>query len=158
MSLKSKLKQRKADHVDLVFCLDRPLAQQLDKARTEARTVASERMSAPKDKKVKELEKAVKEASVTIRVESLPWAKYNELIAEHPARDGFDEQFNAATFFEAAAKATAVEITDLSPAPIPEDDWNDFVDGLTDGEFDRLAGAVIKVNRNLATVNIAPLD
>lgn len=157
MSLKTKLKKRKPEHVDLVFCLDRPLMGELEAARAAAARASEDRMVAGRDPRVQELEKKVEAASVTIRVESLSWTDYNELIAEHPPRPGKDEAFNGSTFFAAAAKATAVEVTAKGTVPIPEEDWDEFVDGLTDGEYDRLAGAVVQVNRNLATVSIAPL-
>lgn len=157
MSLKTKLKARKPEQMDLVFCLDRPLLKDLEAARTEHARDAEGRVSVPKSKRVKDLEAAVKDASVTIRVTSLPWEEYNGLMLEHPPREGHDEQFNSSTFYEAAAKATAVEVTPKSTVPIPEEDWDEFVSGLTDGEYDRLAGAIVAVNRNTATVNIAPL-
>lgn len=157
MSMKSKLKARKPEQMDLVFCLDRPLLKDLEAARTEHAREAEGRVSAPKSKRVKDLEAAVQDASVTIRITSVPWEEYNELMLEHPPRDGHDEQFNSSTFYEAAAKATAVEVTPKSTVPIPEEDWDEFVSGLTDGEYDRLAGAIVAVNRNTATVNIAPL-
>lgn len=156
MSLKTKLKHRKPEQMDLVFCLDRPLLKELESARADAERQAEGRMAKGNDPRVKELEKQVKDASVTIRISSLPWDQYNALMLEHPARDGHDEQFNASTFFAAAAKATAVEVTEKSTVPIPEEDWDEFLDGLTDGEYDRLAGAVVQVNRNLATVNTVP--
>ncbi|GAA1323733.1 hypothetical protein ACFSWE_09560 [Leucobacter albus] len=157
MSLKSKLKARKPEYLDLVFCMDRPLLKELEQARTEHAEAAAERLSVPKSPAVKALEKAVADASVTLRVSSLPWEAYNDLMLEHPAREGHDEQFNSSTFYAAAAKATAEEVTAKSTVPIPEEDWEEFAAGLTDGEYDRLAGAVIAVNRNTATVNIAPL-
>lgn len=157
MSLKAQLKKRKAEFVDLVFCMDRPLVKELEDARADDRANSEKAYAGGKSARVKELEKAVRDASVTIRISSLPWSDYNALIAEHPPRDGVDETFNSSTFFEAAARATAVEVTATSTVPIPDEDWDEFVNGLTDGEYDRLAGAVVQVNRNLATVDIAPL-
>lgn len=161
MSLKTQLKKRTADHVDLVFCMDRPLVKELEAARAEDRAKSKDKdsaySSAKKSDRVKELEKRSKDASVTIRISSLPWVEYNELMTQHPAREGHDEQFNSSTFFEAVAKATAVEVTAKSTLPIHDEDWQEFVDGLTDGEYDRLAGAVLQVNRNMAAVDIAPL-
>lgn len=155
--MKTKLKKRKPEHVDLVFCLDRPLMGELEAARAAAARASEDRMVAGRDPRVQELEKKVEAASVTIRIESLSWPAYNELVVEHPPREGKDEAFNASTFFAAAAKASALEVTGKGTVPIPEEDWDEFVEGLTDGEYDRLAGAVVQVNRNLATVSIAPL-
>lgn len=157
MSLKTKLKKRKPEQVDLVFCMDRPLAKELEQARADAARQSEGRMVKGKDARVQELEQAAADASVTIRITSLPWEEYGELVLAHPAREGRDEQFNSSTFFEAAAKATAVEVTAKSTVPIPEEDWAAFVAGLTDGEYDRLAGAVVQVNRNVGSVNVAPL-
>jgi len=154
MSLKTKLKQRKPDHVDLVFCMDRPLMKELEAARSDAPVGA---YSGGKSDRVKDLEKAVKDASVTIRISSLPRDEYNEIMVQHPPRDGHEEMFNPETFFEAIAKASATEVTAKSTVPIPDEDWTEFVDGLTDGEFDRLADAAVMVNRGMATVSIAPL-
>lgn len=156
MSLKTKLKQRKCEQIDLVFCLDRPLLGELAVVRAEDAADAEGRMSGGKSAKARELEKAVADASVTIRMFSLPWDEYNALMLEHPGRDGMDEQFDPSTFFAAAARATAVEVTATGTVPIPDDDWDEFVDGMTDGEYDRLANAVVMLNRNVGTVNTAP--
>ncbi len=152
MSLKTQLKKRKPEHQDLVFCMDRPLMGELEQARRDGAASAY-----AGNARVQELEKAVAAASVTIRISSLPREEYYAIMAEHPPRDGEDEIFNPETFFEACAKASALEVTAKSTVPIPDEDWDEFVSGLTDGEFDRLAGAVVQVNRSQATVNIAPL-
>lgn len=157
MSLKTKLKNAKPDFEDFTICLDRPLAREYEEARQAAVVEASERMTAAKDPKVKALAARLLDASVTLRVYALPWQEYNELVTRHPARDGVDEQFNSMTFFPAAAKATAVEVTAKSEVPIHEDDFDELVTGMSDGEFDRLAGVVIVANRSNRSVGIAPL-
>lgn len=156
MAMKSKLKKRKPDHVDLTFCLDRPLAKELEQVRLEAAKAAEGRLAAGKDPRVKDLEQAVRDASVTVRVSSLPRDEYQALILAHPPREGRNEEFNPETFFEAVARESTVEVTAKSTIPIPEDDWDEFVNGLTDGEFDRLCGAVVQVNRAQGAVNLAP--
>lgn len=156
MSLKTKLQKRTDEHVDLVFCMDRQAAKELEQSRTRDRAGGSA-YSGGKSARTKELEKAVKDASVTIRITSMPWPDYNALQAQHPPVEGSGTSFNAETFFESAAKATAVEVTAKSTVPIPEEDWEEFIAGLTDGEYERLAGAVMQVNRNVGTVGTAPL-
>lgn len=159
MSLKTKLKQAKADYEDFTICLDRPLAREYEKAREVAGKNTADRMAAnpDKDPEVVRLSKLVKDASVTLRIYALPWGEYNDLVIRHPARDGRDEQFNAVTFFPEAAKAGAVELTDKSEIPVHEDDFDELVAGMSDGEFDRLAGAVVIANRSNRSVGIAPL-
>lgn len=159
MSLKTKLKNAEADYEDFTICLKRPLVRRYEAALAKARSDASERMSAnpAKDPVVKALAKEIADASVTLRIYALPWGDYNDLVNRHPARDGVDEQFNSMTFFPEAAKATAVEVTDKSEIPIHGEDFDELVTGMSDGEFDRLAGAVIVANRSNRSVGIAPL-
>lgn len=159
MSLKTKLKNAKPDFEDFTICLDRPLARRYEDALAKAQADASERMSAnpAKDPVVKALSKEVAESSVTLRIYSLPWGEYNDLVNRHPAREGVDEQFNSMTFFPEAAKAGAVEVTDKSEIAVHGDDFDELVAGMSDGEFDRLAGAVILANRSNRSVGIAPL-
>lgn len=159
MSLKTKLKNAKPDFEDFTICLDRPLAREYEDALKEAQAVASERVSAnpAKDPAVVKLAARVKEASVTMRVYAMPWEEYNALVVRHPAREGVDEQFNSMTFFPEAAKATVVEVTDKSEIPVHEDDFDELVAGMSDGEFDRLAGTVILANRSNRSVGITPL-
>lgn len=159
MSLKSKLKNAKPDFEDYSICLDRPLVKEYEKALDAAKAASVDRMvSNPEaDPSVKALAKQVEEASVTLRIYAMPWADYNALVVRHPARDGVDEQFNSMTFFPDAAKATAVEVTGLSEIPVHEEDFDELLAGMSDGEFDRLAGAVIMANRSNRSVGIAPL-
>lgn len=157
MSLKSKLKKRKPEHIDLVFCLDRPLLKELESARLADARDQEGRLVSGKSARVKELEKQIADASVTIRITGMPWGEYNELQSAHPPVEGSGTAFNPETFFAAAAKATAEEVTGKSTVPVPDEDWDEFVEGLTDGEFERLAGAVMQVNRNVGTVSTAPL-
>lgn len=156
MALSTALKARTRDHTDLTFCLDREATKELlasiaDDGRNDSYA------GNQKSKKTKELESRVKAASVTIRIYSMTWADYNALVSSHPARNGKDEQFNSSTFFEAAARATAEEVTATGTVPITDDEWSAFIEGLTDGEYDRIAGAVVTLNRNLAETGIAPL-
>lgn len=159
MSLKTKLKNAKPDYSDFTVCLDRPLARRYEEALASAKENSAERLAAnpANDPTVKRLAKEVTEASVTLRIYALPWDEYNALVVDHPARDGVDEQFNSMTFYPAAAKASAVEVTSKSEIPVHDEDFDDFVGQLSDGEFDRLAGAVILANRSNRSVGIAPL-
>lgn len=160
MSLKTKLKNAKPDYSDFTVCLDRPLAREYEKAREDARALSEDRYvaRAATSEEVAALAKRVADASVTLRIYALPWDEYNALVVDHPARDGVDEQFNSMTFFPAAAKAGAVEVTSKSEIPVHDEDFDDFVGQLSDGEFDRLAGAVILANRSNRSVGIAPLS
>lgn len=159
MLLKTKLKNAKPDYEDFTICLDRPLAKEYERAKSAATANAAERMAAnpAKDPEVVRLGKIVDEATVALRIYALPWREYNDLVHQHPARDGVDEQFNSETFFPVAAKAGAVEVTDKSEVPVHEEDFDLLVEGMSDGEFDRLAGAVIVANRSNSSVGIAPL-
>lgn len=159
MSLKSKLKGAKPDFEDFSICLDRPLVREYEAALAAAQKNAEGRLAVnpAKDPAVKELAKRVDDATVRLRVYALPWDEYNEIVEQHPARDGVDEQFNSKTFFPAAAKAGVREVTGMSEVPVPAEDFDDLVSIMSDGEFDRLAGAVVMANRSNRSVGIVPL-
>lgn len=164
MSLKSKLKQRKPDFEELVFCLDRPLAKRFEAARAElarlneGKGAYGGKAAGHKDAAdlVKSLQQEVAAATVKIRISSMDREAYNSLVLEHPPREGINEVLNPETFYLAAAKATAVEVTAKSTVPIPDEDWAEFEGGLTDGEHDRIANAVIVVNRNVGSIDFDP--
>lgn len=159
MSLKTKLKKAKPDYEDFTICLDRPLVKEFERARDEANAANEGRLiqTAAIPTEVKELAKRVEDASVTLRIYALPWGEYNELVNAHPARPGVEEQFNSETFFPAAALAGVKEVTAKGEVPVHEEDFEELVHGMSDGEFDRLAGAVVLANRSNRSVGIAPL-
>lgn len=142
MSLSEKLAGKKFPHRDLTICLDADLL--LEREQLKSRN--DDRLTG-KSSAVKALEKRIADASVTIRVNGMPFAKYQALMARHPGRKGKQEPFNPVTFFPAVAGEKAEYLEDGEWVPIGADEWKNLTDALTDGEFDRIAQAAMDVNR-----------
>lgn len=167
MSMKAQLKKRKPNQVDLPFCMDRPIAEELRQAELAVAMAAKHGDSAYAGKAkplveaeahLKDVKKRLADATVTVRLSSVPWERYTEIMLEHPPRDGKTEEFNSETFFKALARETAVEVTgNGSTVPIHDEDWDEFVAGLTDGEHDYLAETLVALNRSNLSVGIASL-
>lgn len=87
---------------------------------------------------------------LTLRLRALPRRRWSELIVEHPARrdesgklNEEDEAFgyNAATFFEALIRESAVD------PQLTDENWADLDAVLTDSGFNQLANAAVILNR-----------
>jgi hypothetical protein len=90
----------------------------------------------------------MREDSITIRITGVSFGDYNKMMAANPPREGHDESFNPSTFFLYVAKRTGKSLEDDGTLEdITPDEWEWIESNLTDGEHDRLAGAVVAVNR-----------
>jgi hypothetical protein len=158
MSLSEKISKRTFPTRDVTVCLDGQLSQEREKALAavaEANERKSDRLASDGGlkaalAKVAELEAAMRDSLVTIRVVGVPFALYNKIQHAHPPRKGHPEGFNPLTFFTDAIYESSLLIeADADPVPLtdtPRKDWDAFVDSLTDAEFSQLARAVTDVN------------
>lgn len=174
--LLSRLESRKMPSEDVLICLDFDLLNARDeamKAVASAQSVAriarpadDERMVAAKEpdnvtaakKRVAELEAQIRDASMTLRIRGVDRLTYNGWMLACPPRKGRDQgAFNPTTFYLHAAKNSAVYV-DLDGAEheISDDEWAVIDKQLTDGEYDRIAQAVVNVNRTSGQVDVAP--
>jgi hypothetical protein len=95
------------------------------------------------DRRLARARKAVDACYEPVTLTALPPVEYERLAAEHPARDGKDEAWNAETFpralFLACAPAGDDELT--------EAEWAELLDnGLSSGERASLLTAAITLN------------
>jgi hypothetical protein len=93
----------------------------------------------------------MRESTYPVRLRALPGPRFRELHAKHPPRrtddgeidkveQGFD--FNVDTFFEPLLRACLID-----PEMVSKDDWEQFVAGITDYQFNELAIACLSLNR-----------
>jgi hypothetical protein len=102
-----------------------------------------------------ELEQQIREASIILRVKGVDRHTYNRWMTECPARKGLQEAYNTSKFFMHAAKHSAVYVDEKGVEhEISDDEWADIDKKLTDGEHDRVAKAVVYVNRSLGAVDV----
>lgn len=169
----SDLLERTADRempwVDVPICLKLNLLTQRDAAMAELarlhrQTIADDRMAgAPNvqavSDKVAELEQQIREASIVVRITGVDRKKYNTFLLANPPRKGKQETFNPATFFMYVAERTSKYVDKAGTVhEISDEEWKAIDDLLTDGEHDRIAQAVIEVNREVGSADLGFLS
>jgi len=160
-NLSALLGTRVFPHKDVRICLDLELLAQRDdamKAVPRKSAVVDDRMvqvSTEASARVAELERQIQAASITLRIKGVDRFVYNEWMVQCPPRKGKQESYDSSKFFMHAAKNSAVYVDaagaehDISP-----DEWATIDKMLTDGEHDRIAQAVVHVNRSVGAVDV----
>lgn len=105
---------------------------------------------------VADLDARIREASVIIRITGVDRTTYHRWMTQCPPRKGVpQEAFNSSTFFMHAARRSGQyvdehgEAHEMTPA-----EWDAIDERITDGEHDRIAKAVIAVNREAGGAEI----
>jgi hypothetical protein len=155
MSLSDKLQHRTFPTKDVTLCLDAALSAERDAAMAElvkAKDADSGRLAGNGtgaiQKRITEIESRMRDSLVTLRITGLPFADYNKAVHANPPRKGRQETFNPTTFFLYVARKSTQYIDEAGAAhDITGEEWDRIESGLTDGEHDNLATAVIEVNR-----------
>jgi hypothetical protein len=171
--LSSKLAAASMPFEDVRICLDGQLNKERDDAlaelaeagqslnRASARRSSDVRLTDPAPDtsaeqaavddaraKVEAIEERMRAATATLRVFGVDFETYNKYLSANPPRKGKQEDFNNQTFFLYVAERTAKylesggELSDIEPA-----EWEDLRQRLTDGDHDKLADAIVTVNR-----------
>jgi hypothetical protein len=160
-TLSDRLSARKMPHKDVSICLNLDLLEQRDEAMRKVRPsdVQDDRMvSAPANAKalVAELEQQIQDESITLRIRGVDRLTYNRWLVECPPRKGKQEPYDPTKFFMHAAKNSAVYVDENGvEQDISAEDWATIDKMLTDGEHDRVAKAVIHVNRAAGAVDVS---
>ncbi|GGO59134.1 hypothetical protein GCM10010910_01380 [Microbacterium nanhaiense] len=168
--LLSRVEARVMPSEDVLICLDLALldARQealadLDRARRTNDRPGDERLVTPKvdvsafEARLADITDAIRDASIRIRIRGVDRNTYNGWLSQCPARKGKSETFDQSKFFMIAARGSGVYVdADGAEHDITEDEWAAIDATLTDGEYDRLAAAIIAVNRAKGSVDVAP--
>lgn len=160
-TLSDRLSARKMPHKDVSICLNLDLLEQRDEAMRKVRPseVQDDRMvSTPANAKalVAELEQQIQDESITLRIRGVDRLTYNRWLVECPPRKGKQEPYDPTKFFMHAAKNSAVYVDENGvEQDISAEDWATIDKMLTDGEHDRVAKAVIHVNRAAGAVDVS---
>lgn len=157
-----RLQQKKFSHRDVPICLNPDTLKVRDEAEHAVRQallgqsrVKDDRLGAGEPaevaaarKRLAEAEEAVRAESVILRFTAVPYAEYNQFMVDNPPREGKNESFNPKTFFMYVARKTGQYVDESGKVhDISAAEWDEFEKSLTDGEHDRIANAVIELNR-----------
>lgn len=98
----------------------------------------------------------IQAASITLRIKGVDRLTYNRFVLACPPRRGRQETFDPSKFFIHAAKKTATYVDALGAEhPITPEEWDVIESKLSDGEHDRVAEAVIEVNRSVGAQDVS---
>jgi hypothetical protein len=164
--LDSQLDEREMPTEDVRICLKLNLIEERDAAmadvaRIQRQTTSDQRMVGDGQAiesakaRVAELEQQIAAKSITLRLTALDRHEYNRVALANPPRKGYQEAFNSSTFFFEVAKKSGRYVDHAGAEhAVTADQWKRIDKALTDGEYDRLAQAVIKVNRTVGGSSI----
>lgn len=157
--LLGRLSGHKMPHEDVAICLDLNLLKKRDEATANVareyrkmketdRMVSSSKSLTVAKNNAADVDQQIRDASIVLRITGVNRETYNRLMNECPPRKGKQEAFNSSTFFLHVAKHSATYVDAAGDVhPISKDEWVEIDKIITDGEHDRLASAVIAVNR-----------
>ena len=151
---------------DVPICLKPDLIRERDQAMSELDTATRrERESTqmvPDKTPVKEararveaLEQQIREKSVTIRITGVDRHTYASYFLLAPPRQGKRETYDPTKFFMAVARKTGKHVgKDGKLRDISDAQWDRIDAKIDDGTHDRIAEAVLEVNRTVGGSNI----
>lgn len=173
------LDERRMATKDVPICLDLTLIATRDDAMTDLARAAQAHAEAQKphpdapmaggssartkkaldaaSKRVKELEAQIAAKSITLRLTGVDRVQYNSFLLACPPRPKRNETFDPTKFFMYVARRTAqfVSKKDGSLKDITDTQWARIDKTITDGEHDRIAAAVIEVNRAVGSTDVS---
>lgn len=96
------------------------------------------------------LEESMRDDLVTLRFRALSFDRWNAIIALRPPREGVavDQRkgYDIVGVTKAAAEAGGWVVDGDKTEPIPADEWADLWEKLSGGDFDRVWGAITRLN------------
>jgi len=105
---------------------------------------------------VEDVNDAIQAASIRLRITGVDRLKYNRFMLATPPRKGKAEAFDPTTFYLYVARKTAVYVDAHGEThEISDDEWDSIDKKLSDGEYDRLARAVLNVNRAVGAQDVS---
>ncbi|MDQ7877373.1 hypothetical protein Q9R08_05215 [Microbacterium sp. QXD-8] len=159
-NLSSRLQQRKMPTKDVRICLDLDLLAQRDEAmrglaaaksrqNDDGRMVGSPSVNNALAR-VTEVEDRIRDASIVIRITGVDRTKYNSFFLACPPRKARQEAFDTSKFYMHVARETGKYVDEHGEThDITSEEWADIDKVITDGEHDRIAEAVLYVNREV---------
>lgn len=156
-SFKSVLAEAKLPECTVQLCLRGDLVAEHEAAEREleqAQKTPADSLAGtgagPIAQRIEDLEAQMQDSTYTFRLRALPRPEWRALCAAHPPRRGEDNEIlpedrmliNTATFFDDLIRASLIDPADLS-----DDDFRQFIDALTDRQFEDLWEAAWGLNR-----------
>lgn len=170
--LLERLEEHEFPTEDVRICLKPQLLTERDEAMTRVASANRERKQTTEDDRmvappvspalaaaiaaVKDINDKIQAASITLRITGVDRLKYNRFVLANPPRKGKGEPFDPSTFFIYVAKQTAAYVDAQGEThEVTDAEWASIDKKLNDGEHDRIAQAVINVNRTVGAQDVS---
>lgn len=105
------------------------------------------------------LEETMRDSLVTLRFRALSFDRWNGIIALEPPREGVAvdarKGYNIVAATKRAAEASGWVVNGDTTESIPADEWSDLWENLSGGDFDRIWGAVTRLNETDGWAGVA---
>lgn len=154
--------KRAEGYVD--FCEDLSLraeweeaCDELDQARKRVGTGRMADGALAEAQAVRAIEEAMQASIVRIKMRALGRKRYQELGAEHPAREENEQDaaygVNVSTFFDAVAKESIYAAVEKGSGKVrdfdPKSEWEQLADEMTDGQYGEFVQKLLELNRGV---------
>jgi hypothetical protein len=169
-NLLERLDQRQMPTEDVRICLNLNLIRERDRAmgalaaaysaqKSDQRMVGDSPDVAGARAAVTDVEERIREKSIVLRITGVDRGRYNRFMLECPPKKGTAGSFDPSKFFMHVAKNTAQYVDERGEVhAISPEEWAAIDKQITDGEHDRIAKAVIAVNREAGGSDIGFLS
>lgn len=105
------------------------------------------------------LEDSMRESLVTLRFRALSFDRWNGIIALRPPREGVGvdarKGYDIVGVTKAAAEASGWVVNGDATESVSADEWADLWENLSGGDFDRIWGAVTRLNETDGWAGVA---
>lgn len=136
----------------------------LDRELEEAQKATSDSLDAGTGEllqRIDDIKAEMRENTYPVRLRGMDFRFYNALVAKHPPRrddegeivadDAGGLKVNTETFWEPLLRASIID------PPLPTNaDWEEFVEGITDYQYNELAVTALALNRGQVDIPFLP--
>lgn len=177
-NLLSRLEEAVMPSKDVPICLDRNLLTERDDAMRILASASRRRSSDAQDGSlsddrmaggnaavaaaratVADIEARIRAKSIVIRITGVDRNEYNGFFLACPPRKGRNEPFDSSKFYMYVASKTGKYVDENGKVhDMTDAEWASIDKKITDGEHDRIAKAVLEVNREIGATDLGFLD
>lgn len=151
---------------DVDVCLDGEasverdrLYEELGEAANAPRVTMAPPATVEVQSRIDALEESMRDSLVTIRFRALSFDRWNAIIALEPPREGVAvdarKGYNIVAATKRTAEASGWVVDGDKTESIPADEWADLWENLSGGDFDRIWGAVTRLNETDGWAGVA---
>jgi hypothetical protein len=152
--LRKSLDKASFRYEDVDVCLDGEAGVERDMLYKELGDISAAKLDevAAVQAKIDALEDTMRDALVTLRFRALSFDKWNGICAKRGPREGVAidarKGYDIVAVTKDAAEVSGWVVDGDTTETIPADEWADLWENLSGGDFDRIWGAITRLNES----------